>query len=283
MLTLASWNMNRNRAAWDHLPELRRRHGIDVFLLQEAPRPTEVPPGFTVHPDPTDPALWKMLPHRPFCSAVATANTQQRVAALRPVPLAKAKVDWGEFVASHPGQFSAVSLDVPGGGVVIVVSLYGIWDKLPKNGELFADATLHRAISDLTVVFAEPGTDKVVVGGDLNVWHAYEGAGERWAGRFSTVFDRLAALGLPLLGPFRPDGVPPLAGCPCASPACRHVDTYRHGRSQEATPYQNDFLFATSAMKCLLGDGGCFVCPDEDIWSYSDHRPVVAEFAVGTP
>ncbi len=118
----------------------------------------------------------------------------------------------------------------------------------------------------------------MIVAGDLNVWHAYENSGERWAQRFHTVFDRLGAHGLLLLGPFRSNDRPPLEGCTCGSAACRHVDTFRYQRNPAATPYQNDFMFATNQLESVLADNGCFACEDDDVWTYSDHRPVVPRF-----
>ena len=279
MLTVASWNMNQNPAAWSHLQVLVERHGIDVFLLQEAGRPREAPEGFDVVPNRVH-QRWKILPHRRYCSAIASVRGRATLTPRPAVPLSEAKVDWGEFVASHPGQFAAADVTTPGGDAITVVSLYGIWDKIPETGQLFADATLHRAISDLAVLFNQRGADKVLVAGDLNVWHAYEGAGERWAQRFHTVFDRLAAHGLPLLVPFRSDDRPSLEGCACGSVACRHVDTFRYQRNPAATPYQNDFMFATKQLQGALADNGCFACVDDDVWAYSDHRPVIARFAL---
>jgi hypothetical protein len=50
-----------------------------------------------------------------------------------------------------------------------VVSLYGIWDRMIDSGDLFVEATLHRAISDLAVVFQERAAAHVLVAGDLNI------------------------------------------------------------------------------------------------------------------
>lgn len=276
MLTLASWNMNRTASSWSYLPELRAKHEVDVFLLQEAGRPALPPAGFVVEPGPEERERWRILPKRYYCSAIASPSDGPAVTPRRPVPLRDAKADWGEFVASHPGQFAVADIATAGGDVVTVVSLYGIWDKIPETGRLFADGSLHRAISDLTVVFERGRGQNVVVAGDLNVWHAYEGTDE--TKRFAALFDRLDSLGLELLGPFRPDGTPQLAGCPCRSVSCRHVNTYRHGRKADAVPYQNDYVFATASMASRLAPGGCFAADDAAVWEHSDHLPLVARF-----
>jgi hypothetical protein len=92
------------------------------------------------------------------------------------------------------------------GDIITVVSLYGIWAKMPAPGQLFADATLHRAIADLAVVFQQRHPDKILVAGDLNVWHGYGDDG--WRDRYMTVVDRLEAHGLGLIGPSAPTAVP---------------------------------------------------------------------------
>src|SRR5205085_8631260 len=123
MLTIASWNMNRTTASWSYLGELRERHGVDVFLLQEAARPVSAPSGFVVEPDPSETERWKILPQRWFCSAIAIAEGVPRLRPRRPIPLRDAKVDWGEFVASHPGQFAVGDIETTDGTIVTLVSL----------------------------------------------------------------------------------------------------------------------------------------------------------------
>lgn len=278
MLTIASWNMNRTAGSWAYLRVLRARYGVDVFLLQEAGRPSSSPDGFVIEPAPQETDRWKILPQRWYCSAIATPEGIGTLSPRRPIPLREAKADWGEFVASHPGQFAVGDLETADGTAVTVISLYGIWDKIPETGELFAEATLHRAISDLAVVFQARGAQNILLAGDLNVWRAYAGNGEPWVPRFATVFDRPASFGLELLGPFRPEGAPLLEGCPCNTADCRHVNTFRYQRKATATPYQNDYVFASSGLARRLIPGDCYAVEDEDVWEHSDHRPVIARF-----
>lgn len=74
----------------------------------------------------------------------------------------------GEFASSHPGQFAVSEVALPGGQRVALVSLYGIWDLVKGTRDRYVEASLHRAISDLSVLFQAPGADLVVVAGDLN-------------------------------------------------------------------------------------------------------------------
>ena len=76
----------------------------------------------------------------------------------------------GGFACSHPGQFAVSDIALAGGGRLIVVSLYGIWDLVSGTRDRYVEATLHRAISDLSVVFQEPGADLTLVAGDFNLY-----------------------------------------------------------------------------------------------------------------
>jgi hypothetical protein len=92
------------------------------------------------------------------------------------------------------------------------VSIYGIWDLVAGTLDKYVEATLHRAISDLSVVFQQPGADLILVAGDFNLY-TYP-VGDALVDRSLTVWSRLAAYGLEKCGPFRPDDEPRLARCP---------------------------------------------------------------------
>jgi hypothetical protein len=191
---------------------------------------------------------------------------------LRVKPLTEAAYDSFEqqvLAASHPGQFAAARVDVPGTHQpLILVSLYGVWHT-PWSGN-GAEASLHRAISDLTPVLLSER--RIVLAGDLNLFRNTGNVGQR---RFDTVFDRLGAYSMALAGPFRsPDG-PPLEGCTCGQgDNCDHVETFRIFR-ENAKPYQDDYVFASEAVTVA----SCFVVADPDIRDkgLSDHWPVVAD------
>jgi hypothetical protein len=161
-----------------------------------------------------------------------------------------------------------------------MVSLYGLWDQMADSELLYAEATVHRALSDLAVVFQERGAEYVLVAGDLNVWEGRTGKG--WPERFATVFERLRAFGLELIGPFRPLDEAPLERCPCHSAQCRHVNTFRYQKRAANLPHQNDFMFATASLAALLHADSPYGLRNQDWgnadWTYSDHRPVIARF-----
>jgi len=181
----------------------------------------------------------------------------------------------GGFACSHPGQFAVSDVTLADGGRLTVVSLYGIWDLVagPPRGS-YVEASLHRAISDLSVVFQEPGADLILVAGDFNLY-TYP-VGDTLADRSLTVWSRLAAYGLERCGPFRPDHEPRLARCPCPDSACRHVNTYLHGANPKNRPYQLDYFLATPPLRERLTD--CWADPDPDWMAHSDHRAIFATF-----
>src|SRR6266516_3291459 len=98
MATFASWNMHGTASSWAYLHELKHRHGVDAFLLQEAHRPAD-PPDLEVEPRVDEAARWTIKPHRRYCSAIAVP-LGATINPIRPTPLADATADWGEFVAS---------------------------------------------------------------------------------------------------------------------------------------------------------------------------------------
>jgi hypothetical protein len=180
----------------------------------------------------------------------------------------------GGFACSHPGQFAVSDVALPGGGRLTVVSLYGIWDLAAGTGHKYVEATLHRAISDLSVVFQQPQADLILVAGDLNLYD-YP-VGDALTDRSLTVWDRLAAYGLKICGPFRPSDEPRLARCRCPDSACRHVNTYLNGANPKNRPYQLDYFLATPSLRERLT--GCRADPDPDWMTHSDHRAIFATF-----
>lgn len=272
VMKLISWNMNQRSGNWTVLADLMQEHDATAAMVQEAVAP---PPAtrerLCVLGDPPlqgDP--WRMpVPtgtRRSFASAIAVrVGVPKEVWA--PVPLAHAS--YGDPAISHPGQWVAVGIGQLEKRVWLV-SLYGLWETMPDNRDIFADATLHRAVSDLAVLFKAKATKRIVVAGDLNIWRGY--GHKKWEPRYRTVFDRLAAHGLALAGPHRTVGAP-LDRCPChGGAACSHVRTYRPRHAEDSTPYQNDFVFARDVQveRCEALDA-------EHLWKRSDHCPILVE------
>jgi endonuclease/exonuclease/phosphatase family metal-dependent hydrolase len=275
-ITLATWNMNQQASAWDYLGQLRDEQGAQVALVQEAIPPAGPGPWSAITPNPEDKSLWRIsVPpdskRRNYASAVVLLDSGLSFHPQPAIPLAEARYD--QFAASHPGQFAVARVGLPGGGrPLALVSLYGVWHQPSGNG---AEATVHRAISDLTPLFlTEPG---VVIAGDLNIFRNTNNEGQV---RFDTVFTRLDAYHLRLRGPFRSSGRPPLQDCTCGqgADACDHVETFRLLR-ENARPYQDDYVFTSETLNAL----SCKPVYDPEIRQrrYSDHWPVVTRLAVG--
>jgi Endonuclease/Exonuclease/phosphatase family len=271
-MRLISWNMNQRTGSWRLLSELMREYDVGAAMVQEAVAPPNgIEQTLKVFSDPSlGDTPWRTpVPTgttRTFASAVAVRSDVPAEAWV-PMPLGSAA--YGAPAISHPGQWVAVGTgDVD--DRTWIVSLYGLWDTMPDSGDIFAEATLHRAISDLTWLLQARSTRRVVIAGDLNIWLGY--GHKKWEPRYRTVFDRLAAYGLEVAGPYRMTEEP-LAGCPCkAGAGCKHVRTYRHMHRADSTPYQNDYVFVRGGRVTR-----CEALDEERCWATSDHCPIFVE------
>ena len=271
-MKLISWNMNQRASNWGVLAELMREHNVVAAMVQEAVAPlTGCDHGLRVFTDPSlleDP--WQMpVPtvRRNFASAIAVRGDVY-VDRWTPAPIGKA--EYSKPAISHQGQWVAIGLGEPDDRVWIV-SLYGLWETMPDTKDIFAQATLHRALSDLSLLFLAKATKQVVVAGDLNIWLGY--GNKKWEPGYRSVFDRFEAYGFTLAGPRRAKGAP-LEGCPCCGgDRCLHVRTYRHQHSASSIPYQNDYAFVRG-----VGQAACVALDDERNWQHSDHCPILIEF-----
>jgi hypothetical protein len=275
-ITVATWNLHQQIAAWSYFERLRDEHGVQVVLVQEATPPAGPGPWAAITPNPGDKSQWRITvppdsKGRNYASAVVLLDPGLSFDPQRVTPLGEARHD--QFAASHPGQFAVAKVGLPGlDQPLALVSLYGLWHTPSGNG---AEATLHRAISDLTPLFlTEP---RVLVAGDFNIFRNTNNEGQI---RFDTVFTRLDAYNLRLRGPLRPSGSPPLRDCTCGQGAegCDHVETFRLLRDN-AKPYQDDWVFASAVLEVL----SCEPIYDSEVRErrYSDHWPVVARIAAG--
>jgi endonuclease/exonuclease/phosphatase family metal-dependent hydrolase len=275
-LRLLSWNVAQRTAGWDHVVELCREHGVDVAMLQEARRPPADLNGLATWPAPEDKAAWHTWDRpdsvgRRWCAALAWFDwTRFEVDPEARVRLVDAK--WDEPTISHPGQFAVGHLRTGPTDSLTLVSLYGIWDSQPeKRTQIFAEATLHRAVSDLTPLLRSGRP--VVIAGDLNLVRDYEGA-QAWQAQSDTVFDRLEAYGVEVVGPHRPSDVT-LTNCPCRRPhTCRHVNTRP---TPSGVPTQIDWVLSNLdptrfEMHALPVDA-----------SASDHAPILIDVEPEVP
>jgi len=275
-LRLVSWNVSCRRNCWSVLKD----QGIDVALLQEAKQP---PPGVTFQTVPAADGDWTTSgAKRNFCAAIVTLNS---VVSLRPLPM-KPIDDAGEGdlpVSSRRGTLAIAKVSIPGLAPIIVASIYGVWEGCLDSKESWADASVHRLISDLSFLVRCQNGHRIIVAGDLNILNRYGEHGSKYAAaRYGTIFDRMKAIGLPFVGPQAPNGrqtAPKPQELPDGS---LDVPTYFiRGGSPSTATRQLDFVFASPDLQRLIKV--CAMNSTEE-WGPSDHCRVLIEVAArGTP
>ena len=263
MVELVSWNVNR-RQVWD---ELASAQDADVALLQEAPRP-QVRTFLDCVPDVS--GDWSTTHWRSelrTCIALLSDRVALAPRALRP----SEGDDFAALGVSRPGSLAIADVRRGGDFLFTVASAYAAWESPPgRDGIIYADASAHRLLSDISGLVTGGGAEKLIVAGDLNILFGYGEHGDAYfAARYQSVFDRAAAMGLRFLGPRAPNGrqaTPWPAELPADS---GNVPTFHHSRqTPETATRQLDFVFATEdiadevQVRALNGIGE---------WGPSDH------------
>lgn len=272
---IVSWNISRSSEAWQSLLD----SGVDVGLLQEARRP----PSELERQIEVDPAPWNTagdFRNQPWRAVVAKFSDRVQV---RPHPLTSiTDASPGEKLAvSRQGTLAVADMTLPSTGEVITLaSMYGTWEKPLKSAGtswIYADASVHRLISDLSVLIGRQRGHKIIAAGDFNVLYGYgEGGSQYWKARYDTVFNRMEALGLPLVGPYAPKGGKPPDPWPSEMPPnSTTVPTFRTARARsETASRQLDFVFASASLKNRL-QVYALNAPEE--WGPSDHCRILIE------
>ena len=266
MLKIISWNMAHRAASWEFLLDT----GADIALLQEAGEPPpEIESKINVDDQP-----W-----------VTTGKNTQRNWRTAVVNLSgKAEVEWfvpeslenacpPEFGVSRLGTIAAAKVSTPGIEPFIVVSMYALWEKVhPVTGNtwIYADASVHRLISDFSALIGRKLKHRLLFAGDLNVLNRYGEHGDKyWGSRYSTVFDRMKALGMEFIGPQSPNGrkaSPRPEELPHSS---EDVPTFFMNRQNPITATrQLDFVFASSGFSKRIS---VKALNDPGQWGPSDH------------
>ena len=186
-----------------------------------------------------------------------------------------------ELGVSRPGTLAAVIITPANGEPFIAVSIYAAWEKphsLTKRDFIFADASVHRLISDLSVFANKRFRQDILIAGDLNVLHGHGEHGDAyWAGRYETVFSRMAALGFKFVGPQAPHGRQAEPWPNELPRTSKNVPTYyRPGQSPGTCTRQLDFVFASERLADRLS---VRALNDPKDWGPSDHCRV--EIAIG--
>ena len=175
----------------------------------------------------------------------------------------------------------AASLVIPrGGDPLIAVSMYAEWERphaSTGSRRIFADASAHRIISDLTAFIGAEHGHRLIAAGDLNILHGHgEHGSPYWAD--GSVFDRMEALGLVFVGPQAPNGrqaEPWPKELPTDS---RNVPTYHTIRKTPATATrQLDFVFASRSIAHLVY---VRALNEPEQWGPSDHCMIDIEVSL---
>jgi exonuclease III len=267
-IKIISWNICRKPEAWRVLAA----SDADLCLLQEAREPE-----LYIREDiEIDDAPWRTagMVDRNWRTAIARLSDRVRI---HPYTMATIDTaDSGEIAVSRLGTLTIADVEVVSTGETITVaSMYGAWEyPIGSNGDskhAYADASVHRVLSDLSVIFKLPLKRKVIAAGDLNIYYGYgDKPTEYWKPRYDSVFQRIEAIGLHFVGPQTPIGGNQANSRPILLPLdSKNVPTQRWKQPNPDTgQHQLDYVFATSPLvdriKVHALNG------DED-WGPSDH------------
>ena len=254
-MRILSWNIAHRVEPWH---ALAKDETFDVALLQEA----KAPPAdvkLEVFPDP---AGWGPSPR----TAVVRRPGRHSMTSLPTAPIGRAGL--GVVSESRPGTIAAVEANLANGEVVTLVSIYGHWeDPTAESGWIVADASVHRLISDVSLLVGSERGHRLIVAGDLNLLYGYgENRSPYWAGRYQTVFTRMAAIGLPFVGPQHPDGLQAEPWPDELPRQSKNVPTFRP--TSGVASRQLDYVFASRELVPRLRVRAANK-PDE--WGPSDH------------
>jgi endonuclease/exonuclease/phosphatase family metal-dependent hydrolase len=268
---LISWNINRRVEAWQTLLE----SGADIALLQEASQP----PADVATRLEVSPGTWRTAgaATRPWRATVVKVSDHVAIEWFNTVSIDEASD--GDLAVSRIGTLAAAEVIPPSGEPFIVASLYGLWESPHRHTNsdwIYADASVHRLISDLSALIGRSSGHRIIAAGDLNILYGYgEHGSSYWRERYATVFARMNALGLSFIGPQLPAGRPaePWPGeLPSTS---KNVPTYHTNRQTPATATrQLDFVFASSNFADRIQ---LTAVNDVESWGPSDHCRIEIE------
>ena len=266
-MKIVSWNIAHCDEPWRWLLDM----DADIALLQEASQPPADVVG-RVEVDTADWVTGGPERRRKWRTAVVRLSKRVKVDWIEGKPITEAED--GDFPVSVPGTITAAHVKPGEGEPLIVASMYAQWmspHSSTGSSWIFADASAHHVISDLSVFIGRQTGHRLLAAGDLNILYGYgENGSDYWGRRYESVFARMEALGLDFVGPQAPHGRqadPWPSELPCDS---KNVPTYYHKSTQTpaTATRQLDFAFASNG---LAESVSVRALNDPDEWGPSDH------------
>jgi len=271
-MKIISWNIAHRKESWHQLLS----SDADIALLQEASEP---PPEIKEQID-IDSEPWETHssgPNSPWRTAVVKLSDNIELDWIKPSIISKAH--GGQLAVSRPGTLAAAQVKFNDELPIILISMYGFWEKPHKitgSNWLYADASVHRIISDLSIFIGSQSGHRIIASGDLNILHGYgENGSKYWASRYATIFSRMEALGSIFVGPQTPNGrqaFPWPAELPLNS---KNAPTfYSNRQNPENASRQLDFVFVSESIASQV-QVKALNHPDQ--WGSSDHCRLLIE------
>jgi endonuclease/exonuclease/phosphatase family metal-dependent hydrolase len=271
-MRVVSWNIAGRKEPWRELIG----SGADVALLQEAAEP----PSDVAEQIEVDTAPWKTEgagKNRRWRTAIVKLTDHVDVQWHKTIPLSEAHT--GELGVSRLGTLAAATVTPSSGEPFIVISMYALWENAHSDtgsNLIFADASAHRLISDLSVFIGSQTRHRILAAGDLNILHGY---GERgspyWGERYATVFSRMSAIGVPFIGPQAPAGRRAEPWPDELPKESNDVPTFYTNTTTPATATrQLDFVFASKSFCNTLN---VRAQNEPEDWGPSDHCRLVID------
>ena len=275
-IRLLCWNMGAGgpgpTANWG---DVLGQDDIDACILQEAPNPWGG--SAVVDTVPAPGSRWGITGINRAQTAIARLSDR---VSIEPIAVHPLGFDGPlELGVSRPGTLTVAKLTVGDTGEeILLASIYAQWEGPMSGGPgIFADASMHRLLSDLSPLLSWRDYP-VIVAGDFN--HVLGAAvddtyGANWTARNDAVFARLGSLGLRLAGPQAPNGEqadPRPGGLPGDT---KNVPTFRFG---DNAVRQLDYCYVSED---LVDRVSVIALNRSDEWGPSDHCRLRIE--VGPP
>lgn len=274
-LRVVSWNIENKASAWRELIE----SDFDVALLQEAgPPPAELRARVVVDDQPWATGAGEMG-IRPWRTAVVGLSDRVRVRHLETAPLDSALIH--QIPVSRSGTLALAEISFRGSDQTYLLASMHAQHELPRAAApldwIYADASAHRLVSDLSSVIGSEHRHQIVVGADLNFTTGEElRETNYWRARHAGVFERMRLLGLPLIGPHQSSEP--------ATPAAavqreRQTPTYRHQQDEpHGASKRIDFVFASEQLRPAVE---VLARNDRAAWGPSSHCKIEITLRTG--